>query len=185
VRFDSWRAGVLLVVTPVNLQKKPRPLCPDPAEPVELLSAAHHPVLFMFSFFLCFCVWTRRECIPHTHTHTHTCRPAYIDTNDAPSSYGCCDFFYSSFWCLCMCAHMCLLGVHIHTHTHTHTPIYPPAPMLSARRATSKRLAVGMRSLETRGPVEWSEGLQRQLESQVAAGSLENEVGSENEGEVW
>lgn len=128
VWFDSWRAGVLLVVTCVNLQKKSRPLWPDRAEPVELLSAAHHPVLFMFAFFLCLCVWTRKECIPVWFTHTHTPTHTYVDTNEAPSSYSCCA--RGIFFLFSVCACVAAVGGHLRCLSIGNRIISPPATVL-------------------------------------------------------
>lgn len=75
VGFDSYGAGLLLVLTCVILHSKLRPHWPDQEEPGELLSAAHHSVLFMFPFFLCLC-GNKKKVYSDTHsgtlTHTHT-----------------------------------------------------------------------------------------------------------------
>ena len=192
---DSWASGVLLVVTRVNLHTRPRPPWSDLSRAAVSRSSLSpfHVRLFLFE-----CVKKRVYSsmadthTPPTHTHTHTPTHTHLHTHTHTQTYThtlqwgsfvlwllcTCDFFSLSL-SMCACVHECVRSAH--THTHTHTPIRPPSPMLSARRATSKSLSLwAWKAWRQRGPAERGVGLQRQLESQVATGSLESEVGLEN-----
>ncbi|KAF6716680.1 hypothetical protein FQA47_011557 [Oryzias melastigma] len=134
-------------MTRVCLRSRPRPPRSIQAERDELLSAAHHPVFFMFAFFL-----DKKKESAHTpKSFTRLKAPLHV-------------FFFSS---LCARVHKCL------TSTHAHQTLHQPC-VVSQEGNIKGPVAVGMRSLET------SVVQQRQLESPVATGSLEKEVGLQN-----
>lgn len=104
-------AWVLPAMTRFCLHLRPRPPWSIQAKRDELLSAAHHPVFFMFAFFL-----DKKKESAHT--------PKSFTRLKAPLHM----FFF--LLPLCTCARV--------SDFHTSTPNPPPTPVLSARRATSK-----------------------------------------------
>lgn len=152
-------APVLPPMTRVCLRSRPRPPRSIQAERDELLSAAHHPVFFMFAFFL-----DKKKESAHTpKSFTRLKAPLHV-------------FFFSS---LCARVHKCL------TSTHAHQTLHQPC-VVSQEGNIKGPVAVGMRSLETSvvqqrqlespvatGSLEKEVGLQNKegLENKVSLGS--------------